>query len=97
MEPILSYGGKRDGDHYDRTNICLEGGCSMDNSDDSPCMGSCPDHAFCYELVQTLMAPHEVVEVQDVRLDLIIHFVFGKVRHFQHLDDASRIAVAPFN
>jgi len=45
----------------------------------------------------SIPAPHPVVEIKNVRLDLISGEVTRKVGHLQHVNDAARISVAPFD
>jgi hypothetical protein len=45
----------------------------------------------------SLTAPHPVVKIQDVGLDLVAHPIPGEMRHLQHVDETSRVALAPFD
>jgi hypothetical protein len=38
---------------------------------------------------------HEVIEIKNVRLDLIPGVVTREMRHLQHVNDGARIAIAP--
>jgi hypothetical protein len=42
-------------------------------------------------------SPHAVVEIKNVHLDLIPRIVPREVSHFQHVYDAARISIAPFD
>jgi hypothetical protein len=40
---------------------------------------------------------HAVIEIKDVRFDLVARIIARKMRHFQQLNNAARVAVAPIN
>ena len=45
-----------------------------------------------------LVAPsHAVIEIEDVHLDLVSGVVTREMRHLQHMNNAARISVAPFD
>jgi hypothetical protein len=44
-----------------------------------------------------LTPPHPVVEIEHMRLDLVAHPISGQRRHFEHLQNASGIALAPLD
>ena len=45
-----------------------------------------------------LVAPsHAVIEIEDGHLDLVSGVVTREMRHLQHVNDAARISVAPFD
>jgi hypothetical protein len=60
-------------------------------------LGNRTNRADDFKLVLSLTAPHDVVEIQDVRLDLIVHPVFGQMAHLYHLEYARWISLAPFD
>ena len=44
-----------------------------------------------------LAASHAVIEIQDVRLDLVSRIVPREMGHLEHVNDAAGISVAPFD
>lgn len=48
-------------------------------------------------VVCLVAAPHSVIEIEDVHLDLVSGVVTREMRHFQHVYDAARISIAPFD
>jgi hypothetical protein len=44
-----------------------------------------------------LTTTHPEVKVQNMRLDLVAHAVSREVGHFEHLQDAAGISLAPFD
>ena len=43
------------------------------------------------------MPTHPVVEIENVSLDLVTGSVLWQVRHLQHAENCSGIAIAPFD
>lgn len=46
---------------------------------------------------RSVAASHSVIEIKDVHLDLVSGIVTREMRHLQHVNDAARISVAPFD
>ena len=47
--------------------------------------------------VALVAASHAVIEIQDVCLDLVPGIVPREMGHLEHVNDAARISVAPFD
>jgi hypothetical protein len=46
---------------------------------------------------RSVATSHPVIEIEDVHLDLVSGVVTREMRHLQHVNDAARISVAPFD
>jgi hypothetical protein len=44
-----------------------------------------------------VVSPHPVIEIQNMRLDLIAGVVVGRLRHLQHVNNAAGIPVGPLD
>ena len=89
--------GKGDGASPSSSSVKLEDYHCVGSGSPTGRLGNLLHLSVVAEDDDSLTAAHSIVDVEDVRFDLISHPVLGALSHLQHVEDGTRISIAPFD